>query len=408
MSLGVVSPALAALDGAVVSFVGAPRTSDDPLDVAAALVFIRALINRLELAFAHEAARFAGGYDEAVFLNLSPYSWMRENCHMSAGAAVSAVCVGENADRLARSVTALDEGRIGFAHLGLMASTAGAIYRSPTASSLFDESRLLANAESVPVNRFRMECAHLRHAADREAFLSAQVEAREWSSLRMRSLTDGGLELTGYLDAEGGALVRTALEPLAARRGADDDRCTERRCADALVELCTHSLDTGLVPQRASQRSHVQITSTLETLLGLVGAPAGEMEHAGVIAGASVQRLACDATATRVLVDAASAIVDVGRSERVVPGSTRRALNVRDKGCRWSGCDRTASWTAAHHVVHWAQGGATDLANLVLLCAHHHWLVHEGGWQIARIDEGNVVTIPPRPLARSPDFDMVA
>lgn len=224
----------------------------------------------------------------------------------------------------------------------------------------------------------------------------------------MRSLTDGGLELTGYLDAEGGALVRTALEPLAARRGADDDRCVERRCADALPELCAYSLDAGLVPQRGSQRSHVQVTSTLETLLGLVGAPAAEMEHAGVIAGATVHRLACDATITRILLDPVSAIIDVGRSERVVRGATRRALNVRDKGCRWSGCDRTASWTAAHHIVHWAHGGPSDLANLVLLCSHHHWLVHEGGWQIARVEDGSLVTMPPRPLARSPDYDLVA
>lgn len=409
MSFGIVSPALAALDGAVAEYLaGATERSDAPLDIAAGLVFRRALINRLELDFAREAARFARGYDEAVFLNPSPYSWMRENCHMTAGAAVSAVCVGNNTRHLERSVEALDDGRIGIAHLSLMASTAETIEASPSGSALFDETLLLSRAESMPLNRFRIECAHLRHAADREAFLAEQAEAREWSSLRLRSLSNGGLELTGYLDAEGGALVRTALEPLAARRALDDDRCTERRCADALVELCSHSLDTGRVPQRASQRSHIQVTTSLETLLDLLGAPGGEMEYAGVIAAATVQRLACDATITRVLVDAASAIVDVGRSERVVPGATRRALNVRDKGCRWSGCNRTASWTAAHHVVHWARGGATDLDNLVLLCGHHHWLVHEGGWEIARRDDGSVITVPPRPLARWPDSQMVA
>jgi hypothetical protein len=120
-----------------------------------------------------------------------------------------------------------------------------------------------------------------------------------------------------------------------------------------------------------------------------------------------VQRLACDATITRVLVDARSAVVDVGRSERVVPGATRRALNVRDKGCRWPGCDRTASWTAAHHVVHWAHGGATDMANLVLLCTHHHWSVHEGGWQLALGDGGTLITTPPRAQARDPDLHWV-
>jgi hypothetical protein len=129
------------------------------------------------------------------------------------------------------------EGGIGFAHLGLMASTAEAIDRSPTASALFDETRLLAKAHKLTVQCFRTECAHLRHAADRAAFLAEQVLDREWRSLRVRALSDGGVELTGYLDAEGGAVVRTALEPLAARAGGDDERSREQRCADALVEL---------------------------------------------------------------------------------------------------------------------------------------------------------------------------
>jgi HNH endonuclease len=66
-----------------------------------------------------------------------------------------------------------------------------------------------------------------------------------------------------------------------------------------------------------------------------------------------------------VLLNSESAVIDVGRSQRVVPGSTRRALNVRDRGCRWPGCTRSASWAAAHHIVHWIHGGRTDLSNLV-------------------------------------------
>jgi hypothetical protein len=326
---------------------------------------------------------------------------------MSAYAAVSAVHVGDNAATLQQSTAALLEGRIGFAHLCLMAGTAQAIDTSSSAVGRFDETTLLAQAETLSLKRFRIECAHVRHAADREAFLADQVFDHDLRVLQMRPCGDGGLELHGYFDGEGGTVVRTALEPLAEKRGSDDDRPRDQRCADALVELCSHSLDTGLVPQRASQRSHVQVTTTLETLLDLVGAPGAEMEYAGVIAGATVQRLACDATVTRVLVDTTSAVVDVGRSERVVPGATRRALNVRDKGCRWPGCDRTASWTAAHHVVHWAQGGATDIANLVLLCHRHHWSVHEGGWQLSLGDDGALVTSPPRAQARDPDLRWV-
>jgi Domain of unknown function (DUF222)/HNH endonuclease len=211
----------------------------------------------------------------------------------------------------------------------------------------------------------RTACLKVRHAADREAFLAQQLEEREWRTLTLTGGVDGTVEIFGLLDREGGALLRAALDPLAELAGPADERPRECRYADALIELCAHRLDAVLIPQTASQRSHVQATSTLETLLDLVGAPAGEMERAGVIAGATVRRLACDSTITRVLLDARSAVVDMGRSLRVVPGATRRALNFRDKGCRWPGCDRPASWTAAHHVIHWAQGGRTDLDNLV-------------------------------------------
>jgi Domain of unknown function (DUF222) len=349
MSFGVPSAELITLEATVRDYCARPLPGD-PLDLATNLIGLRAAINALELSFARDAAAFAAGYDEYFFGNPSPYSWMRETCHMSGYAAVSAVCVGDTSPRLEQSTAALLEGRIGFAHLCLMASTAAAIDTSSTAVTRFDETTLLAKAEDLSLKLFRRECAHVRHAADRETFLAEQNDDRSWRVLSLRPLDHGGLELHGYLDAEGGAVVRTALEPLAEKRDGDDDRLRDQRCADALVELCSRSLDTGLVPQRASQRSHVQVTTTLETLLDLVGAPGAEMEYAGVIAGATVQRLACDATITRVLVNAQSAVVDVGRSERVVPGATRRALNVRDKGCRWPGCDRTVSWTAAQAV----------------------------------------------------------
>lgn len=151
----------------------------------------------------------------------------------------------------------------------------------------------------------------------------------------------------GLLDPVGGATLRTALEPLARRTGEGDDRDRERRLADALVDLASHALDAGLVPQRASQRAHLQVTRSLPTLLGLAGAPAAELEFSLPISARAVERLACDCTVTRILLGSDSAVIDVGRARRVVPGSTRRALNARDGGCRRPGCDRPAPWSAA-------------------------------------------------------------
>ena len=202
-------------------------------------------------------------------------------------------------------------------------------------------------------------------------------------------------------------MIRTVLEPLARRSGADDKRPYDRRMADALVDVAWHHLDNGLVPQNASQRTHLQVTTSLETLKGLDGAPAAELEFSLPISAKAVERLACDCSITRILLDSDSVVIDVGRAKRVISGPARKALNVRDGHCVWPGCDRPASWTSGHHLVHWIHGGTSDLSNLALLCYRHHWMVHEGGWQIVRGDDGRMLALPPTvtfaQLARGPD-----
>ncbi|HEY5033654.1 MAG TPA: HNH endonuclease, partial [Candidatus Dormibacteraeota bacterium] len=125
------------------------------------------------------------------------------------------------------------------------------------------------------------------------------------------------------------------------------------------------------------------------------------------ISAKAVERLACDCSLTRILLNSDSMVIDVGRAKRQIPTGTRKALNARDQHCVWPGCDRPASWASGHHLVHWIHGGSTDLPNLALLCYRHHWMVHEGGWQILRGDGGRMVTIPPTvtfgPSPRGPD-----
>src|SRR3981081_3837658 len=113
MSFGVPSAEVITLEAAVDAYCARPRT-EDSFDLATALMRLRVAINALELTLARDAAQFAGGYEEDVFGDASPYGWMRENCHMSAYAAVSAVHVGDNATTLQQSTAALLEGRIGF------------------------------------------------------------------------------------------------------------------------------------------------------------------------------------------------------------------------------------------------------------------------------------------------------
>jgi hypothetical protein len=105
--------------------------------------------------------------------------------------------------------------------------------------------------------------------------------------------------------------------------------------------------------------------------------------------------MACDCSVTRVLLDQDSAVVDVGRSKRVVSSALRAALKVRDGHCKWPGCEREASRCDGHHLVHWISGGDTNLANLVLLCKRHHRMVHEGGWQLVKTEDQQVAAVAP-------------
>jgi len=91
---------------------------------------------------------------------------------------------------------------------------------------------------------------------------------------------------------------------------------------------------------------------------------------------------------TRVLLSQESLVMDVGRAKPIVSSPLRRALKVRDGHCRWPGCERTASKCDGHHLVHWINGGPTELDNLVLLCRRHHRMVHESGWQLIKCMTG--------------------
>ncbi len=366
-------------------------------DLGQRLMQLAFAVDMLNLEFATVAAAFAetDEYDEQGFD--SAISWIKVNCHLPGGAAADRVCVGEQLENLGESRMALGLGEIGFAHFALIARTAAAVGEG------FDETRLVRQARKQSVAKFRNTCTHARHAGDPHGFVDDEKEGVEARSLTFTTADDGVVLLQGILDKVGGAAVRTALEPLAKRAGKDDDRDRERRMADALVDLSMRALDNGLVPQRA----HLQVTASLETLLGLPGAAGANMEFSLPISAKAVERIACDCAVTRIVLGSDSTVIDVGRAKRTITGPQRKALKVRDGGCTWPGCDRPVSMTEGHHLVHWINNGPGDLPNLTLLCYRHHWMVHEGGWQIVRTDDVRILTIPPATgferLPRGPD-----
>jgi len=234
---------------------------------------------------------------------------------------------------------------------------------------------------------------HWTHTVDP---LSAVENERAIHAQRYLSISrtfDGAVKLDALLGPEQGAAVMSAIEAVATsdyRRnngGGDltDDRTPGQRRVDGLVDLCRGFLDSGVAPEIAGVRPHVQLTVPLQTLT----APAGECGHepadldgVGPVSREIARRLSCDALLAAMGLDAEGRPLTYGRTMRTVDPRLRKVLNKRDGGCRFPGCDRPAAWAQAHHIVHWADGGPTDPDNLVLLCTFHHHRIHDDGFII--------------------------
>ena len=151
----------------------------------------------------------------------------------------------------------------------------------------------------------------------------------------------------------------------------------------------------GRLPGVSGAGGPAEASPAATTLADLDQAVPAQLEWVGAIADVTAQRIAGDADIWRIILDpATSQPLNVGRAHRLVPAWLRKALHARDRGCRFPGCHPPVAWTDAHHLQPWAHGGATYLDNLILLCRHHHGLVHEGRWRIA-IDAGAVTATRP-------------
>jgi hypothetical protein len=157
----------------------------------------------------------------------------------------------------------------------------------------------------------------------------------------------------------------------------------ETRCADALYELASQSL----AEDRDHDRATILIHTNLQTLLDGIGT--ASIDPGPALSHDTLRRLACDARLQLTLTDPDTNVIGVGRTTRTIPPWLQRLVQARDQGCRFPLCRRTR-WTQIHHIVHWADGGPTDLNNLVTLCGYHHRLIHEHGWTITGDPNGTI------------------
>ncbi len=355
----------------------------------------REIIDRTEAIGADATRRFekAGGYKADGFVGMVP--WLRVNGKLSGVAAAERVEVAHQLKDLPRTEEALARGEIGYQHAVTMARTAQTLGGAQVRKA---EATLLKSAETMDPGQFVAVAKNFEHQVDAAAALVEANRAHERRYLRIGQPVDGLVRIDGLLDAEGGAVVRTALEPYA-KPTKGDTRTAGQRLADGLVSHCRRG-PAQAHPDGAGPRPQLIIKANLDTLAGIDGAPMGELDWGGTVPAETVRRLACDGAISRItgLGELEQEITHAGRS---IPPATRRALVARDHHCVFPGCDRPAPWCDGHHLMHWADGGPTKLDNLGLVCGMHHRKVHEEGWKLRHEKDGRWVATPPLKIAPS-------
>ena len=281
---------------------------------------------------------------------------------------------------------------------------------------------LAAVAATLSVDELAARARELRDDLDAEGVALRERELRDQRYLRRYVRRDGMTKIDGLLDPVSDATLLAALDGATAPRRTPsfvsddelealipDDRSTEQRALDALIELVDvgvrHPKTTLLGPRRPAVRLLVTV-SDLESRAGF-----GYLEGSGArVSLDTIERHICDSGTQPILFDSTGQAMDVGREQRLHNGKQREAITARDGGCLIPGCDRPPSWAEIHHIIPWAEGGGTSVDDAVCLCRYHHMMVHNNNWRIIR-DGGDYFLVPPasndpeqvpRPIPKSP------
>jgi len=364
------------------------------------LVGLRSVINAAEARCAQITAELAALDDGHPLGSTSTVQFLSWQAGLSGGAARALVTVGERLGELPSLEQAATAGELSVWQARAIASAAA---DDSEAAGLVEIARHGTCSQLETACRHLVRCRAAGDDTDRAMHRARRL--RTWWSAH------GTLRLDGELDTEAGAILRTALDR--ATEVVPDDAASDAegshgaRQADALEVLARSFLDCD--PDQSSSAGvppgHLSVHIALDRLLagGSDAAPADpacdptgedralwELRRLGWsgpgVADTLVRRLCCDSSIQAVIADPDGNPLALGHRHRVVNRRLRRALHHRDGGCcQAPGCD-ARRFLHAHHIVHWSDGGPTDLVNLVLLCSWHHRMVHDEVLTITTVD----------------------
>jgi hypothetical protein len=346
-------------------------------------------------------------------------AWLRERYRISPQAAARQVKLAAAVRTgLAATADALAGGGVNAEQARVIAAAVGdlpAEHRAAGERHLLGEAAVFGPRELGIMGRRLFEVVACEQADERAMAVLSRAEERAYTGRDLRLCEVAGesrVRVSGWLDRECAAVVRAALDPWCAPRtpgpatgrgpagygdggSGRDLRSPGQRRADALVEVCRLAMACGQLPDNGGDRPQVVVTVGIDTLRRQVGAAV--LDDGSPLSATVARRLACDAAILPAVLGATGQVLDVGRERRLFTAALRRALILRDRGCAFPGCDRPPRWCDGHHLVSWADGGPTSLDNAVLLCGHHHRLIHHNHWQ-ARLNptDGLPEFIPPQ------------
>ncbi|PRY50960.1 uncharacterized protein DUF222 [Geodermatophilus tzadiensis] len=384
---------------------GDPLTGD-VLDDVAALVAERNRIDAL-LARRVRAAELSQAPERDGARSM--LSWLPGHCRLSTAAAARVVGNGRVLEHLPALAEAHDAGLVSAEQVAVAATALTPERLAAAAERGVDLAVIDAVLTQVAIDHPHADFVRaVRHYLARLDPDGPEPDPTEGRRLTLARHADGSLSVRGELDAVGGEKLQAALESFVqADRPAGDGRSRAQRLGDALVQLCDTALASGSLPTLRTVKPHVAVVIDLEDLADpATGPDAGRMGFGATISAARARWLACDATASRVVFGPDGAPLDLGREHRLADRHLRRAVELRDRACVFAGCGAPTHWCDVHHLVHWLDGGETNLANSALLCERHHTQVHhgfrverrpDGTWRTWRPD-GTEIGVPP-PLA---------